>query len=417
MKERIHQLETCFKITSLLNSELNLSRLLDTIMKNAKKIMKGDACSLMLLDKETDELVIQIALSQGASRIVMKRFKVGEGIAGAVVKTGRSRIVKDVYKHPSFNPKFDRISGFKTGSLLCAPLKADGNIIGVCEVIHRRGKGKVFSRGDLALFRLFCDCAAIAIEKARIHEIILENHRHEQEIKFARSTQESFLPETPPEHSRYVFAAKTLPAKFVGGDYYDFIRFDADTLAIVLGDVSGKGVHAALQMARLMSDFRHLSRIDPDPGKVMNEINNILCERSSRGMFSTAIYLLLDMKKRRMRIANAGHPALLIRDKRKTVTEIGKAGGPPLGIVPNTVYGQEMTVLKQGDRVLLYSDGLTEPKNTRNEGFGLNRLRALFQNDESPPQETITIIEKVLRRFIGAAPQFDDQTCVIFQAL
>ena len=417
LEQRVHQLETCYKITSLLNSELNLSNLLDTIMNVTKKVMNADACSLLLVDEETDELVFQIALSDVGEKIKsMTRLKMGEGIAGTVAKTGDPIIVEDAYQHPKFNPDFDKKTGFQTGSILCSPLKAKGNILGVCQVIHGKNQGRVFQHSDLELFLLLCDSAAQAIHNARMHLVLMENQRMEKDMEFAQSVQESFLPTSTPQHAHFTFAAQTHAAQVVGGDYYDFIPFENELLGIVLGDVSGKGVPAALQMARLMSDFRYISQIDPTPKKVLTLINNTLCERSYRGMFTTAVFCLLDMKNRKLSIANGGHLSLLLKSK-NSIQEIGSASGTPLGILPNMEYSQEEHFLQSGDEILVFTDGVTEPKNKQQEEFGLDRLKNLFANHTGSPEEFLQNLQNTIKQFTGDVPQFDDLTALTLKTL
>ena len=418
LEQRVNQLETCYKIASLINSELNLANLLDTIMNVAKKVMNADACSLLLVDEETNELVFQIALSEVGEKIkTMTRLKIGEGIAGTVAKTGEPVIIKDAYQHPKFNQDFDKKTGFQTGSILCSPLKAKGKIIGVCQVIHEKTKSKVFQSSDQELFLLLCDSAALAIHNARMHLVLMENQRMEKDMEFAQSVQESFLPTSTPQHAQFIFAAQTHAAQVVGGDYYDFIPFENELLGIVLGDVSGKGVPAALQMARLMSDFRYISQVDSEPQKVLTQVNNTLCERSYRGMFTTAVFCLLDLKSRKLIVANGGHLSLLLKRKNSTIEEIGSASGSPLGILPNMQYSQEEHFLESGDQILVFTDGVTEPKNKKDEEFGLDRLKNMFEKHEGSPEEFLENLENSIKQFIGDAPQFDDLTSLTFKIL
>ena len=417
LEQRVEQLETCYKITSLINSELNLANLLDTIMNVAKKVMNADACSLLLVDEDTDELVFQIALSEVGEKLkTMTRLKMGEGIAGTVAKNGEPIIIEDAYHHPKFNPAFDKKSGFQTGSILCSPLKAKGKIIGVCQVIHGKDKGRIFQQSDQELFLLLCDSAALEIHNARMHVVLMENPRMEKNMEFAQTVQESFLPTTTPKHTNFTFASQTQAAQVVGGDYYDFIPFDNELLGIVLGDVSGKGVPAALQMARLMSDFRYISQVDPEPAKVLTQINNTLCERSYRGMFTTAVFCLLDMKTRKLSVSNGGHLTLLLK-RNGSIQEIGSASGTPLGILPNMQYNQEDHALQSGDQILIFSDGVTEPKNKQQEEFGTDRLKDMFVNNTASPEEFLEKLETCITQFIGDAPQFDDLTSLTFKAL
>ena len=283
-RERVRQLETCFKINSLLNSQLELDNLLDTIMKTAKQVMKADACSLFLVDKETSELNIHIAVSDVSDKLKeissVIPIKVGEGIAGKVAQTGKALIIKDAYEHPSFNPEFDKHTGFKTGAILCSPLHVQNQLVGVCEVINHSSRRSKFNGKDLGLFQMFCQSAALAVQNAQSHNALIKIERIEKEMEISSVVQSSFLPQEIPQTQRFSFAADSVPARMVGGDFYDFIQVDQDHMAVLMGDVSGKGVSAELFMARLMSDFRYVSQIDPDPSKVLEGVNSILCKRA-----------------------------------------------------------------------------------------------------------------------------------------
>ncbi|MFQ5443163.1 MAG: GAF domain-containing SpoIIE family protein phosphatase [Nitrospinales bacterium] len=417
--KRVQQLETCFKINALLTSELDLANLLDTIMKTLKSVIRVDACSLFLKDDNTGDLVFQVALSPVGRKIknMHKRIKIGEGIAGMVAKTGKPLMIKDAYKYPGFNPDFDKKTGFKTGSILCSPIKVKGKVIGVCQVINSKKRRKPFSGTDMALFRMFCDHAALAIQNAISHQALMENQRLEKEMQVAKTIQQDFLPLQVPEHDQFLFAAKTIPARIVGGDFYDFIPFDDRTIGIVLGDVSGKGVGAALHMARLMSDFRYVSRTHHDPATLLGKVNNVLFERARRGMFTTVVYAVLDMKKRTMKVANAGHHPILLLNKKKKVVECGQASGAPLGIVPKVAYKQEEIKLHRGDTILIYTDGAVEPKNKKNVPFGLKRVHDLLIKSGNSPEDLIDKLQKSIQRFVAGQPQFDDLTFLSFKVL
>ena len=248
----------------------------------------------------------------------------------------------------------------------------------------------------------------------QLEKMTLEKNRIESEVKLATLVLEGFLPESPPNLPKYEFSAHTVPAKFVGGDFYDFIELDSNHLGIVLGDVSGKGVSAALYMARLMSDIRYVSLINPDPVLVISQLNNILAKRSRKGMFATASYLLLDIENRKIKICNAGHHALMIRREGK-ILEAGKAGGIPLGIVENSNYIEENFSLQPGDLVFLYSDGAVEPVNPQMEQFGMERIQSILLQSEGTPEETLKKISDAIARFTQDAPQFDDMTFLMFK--
>jgi len=244
-----------------------------------------------------------------------------------------------------------------------------------------------------------------------------EKNQIESEVKMATLVQEGFLPEATPDIPDFKFAAKTVPAKFVGGDFYDFIELEQGRLGIVLGDVSGKGVSAALYMARLMSDFRYVAMQDPQPGNVIRQVNDIAARRSRKGMFATAVFLLLDVKSKKVRVCNAGHHAMLIRRGDSEILEAGKAGGIPLGIAENVSYIEEEVQLFSGDLVFLYSDGVVEPMNDQKEHFGMTRLRSMISEPSGTPEEILEKVENAIQTFTRNAPQFDDMTFLMFKIL
>ncbi|MFQ5451478.1 MAG: GAF domain-containing SpoIIE family protein phosphatase [Nitrospinaceae bacterium] len=299
------------------------------------------------------------------------------------------------------------------------PLVYKGQVLGVSAEFTRiplpqKGEEQVWGQ-------ILADHMAAAIANARafdeLKKVTVEKERIESELKFAKLVQEGFLPEKLPQHPHFEFAAKMVPAKFVGGDFYDFIPLKNNRLGMVLGDVSGKGVSAALYMARLLSDFRYLSQMDPDPVMVLKQINRILCERSRQGMFATAIFLLLEMDRCRLRIANAGHPPLLIRGPENRTIEKGRAGGVPLGILPNAEYLAEDIPLESGNLVFLFTDGATEAYNPKREHFGLSRLQQVLTHNTNSVTKLIGQLQAEIERFTHNAPQQDDLTFLTFKVL
>ncbi len=349
--------------------------------------------------------------------MTMNRVKLGQGIAGSVAASGEALIIKDAYEHPSFNPAFDKKTGFTTGSILCSPLNNKDEVIGVCQVIHNRDKGRVFGQPDLEMFQMFCDSATLAIQNAKMHHILMENQRFERDMDFAKSVQESFLPAKAPERPGLRFAGKTAPARVVGGDFYDFFELEEQRLGVVVGDVSGKGVPAALQMARLMSDFRYLSQLDSQTGNVLSAVNKAMCERSHRGMFTTVLYMVFDVNDSCLRVANGGHHPLLVRDSQGEIREMAPASGPPLGVLSLSSYQEETCAIQSGDWFLSYTDGLTEPKNPSNEEFGIERVKKIFRDWTGSPESLLEAIESEIDVFTEGAPPFDDLTCVVCRVL
>lgn len=250
--------------------------------------------------------------------------------------------------------------------------------------------------------------------QAALAKLTAEKERLESELQFAHLVQEGFLPDEPPEVPGFKFSAKTIPARFVGGDFYDFIPLKDNRLGILIGDVSGKGVSAALFMARLLSDFRYLAQDYPKPALLMNKVNNILYHRSRQGMFATALFLLLDLKGKKIWAVNAGHHPILIRGKEGGIIERGKMGGIPLGILSDTVYSQEEITVENGGLVFLYTDGAVEPANKSGEQFGAVRLREHILNGGAEPGAIIDRLQEKIQIFSAHAPPHDDITFLAF---
>lgn len=167
-----------------------------------------------------------------------------------------------------------------------------------------------------------------------------------------------------------------------------------------------------------MSDFRFMSQLKEEPKEVLEGVNGLLCERSTNGVYATAVYLLLDLKKKKMTVANSGHPSPILQLKKKLVVGESKASGAPLGIMPTVQYKEEKYSLEPGDRVFLYSDGVTDAKSADNIPFGLNRLCDILNtNKVQKPSMVIRYIEQSMEDFRANRPQSDDWTFLGFQTL
>ena len=290
---------------------------------------------------------------------------------------------------------------------------------------HKRKDGSFFPVEILQNYVEFegeefsCGFVRDITERKRAEEkltrLTIEKDRIENELRVASMIQNEFLPENPPNYPGFEFAAKTIPARFVGGDFFDFIPLPEQKLGLVLGDVAGKGVSAALHMARLMSDFRNFYQECPDPSKVLNAVNRLLSERSRRGMFATAVCILVDLNKKSLKIANAGHhPVLIFKNENRTM-ETSREGGVPLGVIADFEYANEEVNLASGDRVLIFSDGAVEATNENKELFGAKRLNDIFIQGENPPNILIETLLDRIKVFAGNEGPHDDVTFMGFK--
>ena len=414
---KIKRLSTLIEVNGLISSSLNLDQILENVMTISKQVMNADASSLMLIDEKTNELVYEVALGAVGEKLKQEfRLRMGQGIAGTVAQDGKPLLLEDAYRHPKFYRGHDEATGYRTKSMITVPLKVGDRITGVAQVINRLD-GNSFDADDLELFIALSSLAAIAIENAKMHRSLMERQRLVKDMEFARTVQESFLPQHAPEVLNYKFSAHYTPAQEVGGDFYDFIRLDRGLTGIVIGDVSGKGVPAALYMAKLGSDLKTLAFTEKDPAASLGKLNNLLVERSRRGMFATVLYLELDSEGSRLTMSNAGHLPPIIKKTDGTIEKLAPAGGSPLGILSGMQFVQETLPLNPGDTVILYTDGIIEAMNARDELYGYERFEDLVRKSPSDPEALKSAIIEEVNRFTGLSPQHDDMTLVCFGAL
>jgi len=413
----VKRLSTLIEVNGLISSTLNLDEILENVMVISKQVMNADASSLMLIDERTNELVYQVALGKVGEKLKQEfRLKMGQGIAGTVAQEGQPLLIEDVYTHPKFFRGHDDATGYRTKSMIAVPLKVGPRITGIAQVINRLDDVP-FDADDLELFIALCGMAAIAIENAKMHKSLMEKQRLVKDMEFARTVQESFLPQHAPEVRGYKFGSHYTPAQEVGGDFYDFILLDSERTGIVIGDVSGKGVPAALYMAKLGSDLRTLAFTEAGPASALTKLNVLLAERSRRGMFATLLYIELNGQTGSLTLANAGHLPLLIKKADGTVMKFPPAGSAPLGILAGMVFGQQNSSLGPGDTVVLYTDGIIEAMNAREELYGFERLEALIAASPADPELLNSAIINDVNLFTGLSPQHDDMTLVCFGAL
>jgi sigma-B regulation protein RsbU (phosphoserine phosphatase) len=414
LNAKVNALASLIEVSIIINSTLNLDNLIRLVMEKAQSVMKAEASSVMIIDEEKNVLLCPVALGEVGEKVQNIELKMDEGIAGWVATNGEPQIVPDVLKDPRFNPKVDEETGFHTRSILACPLKVKDKIIGVAEVINRTD-GEAFNEEDLELFSTFCRQVAMAIENARIHHLELEKKKMEQQLEAAKFIQLSFMPKDYPVSAKKQFevAAKSLPAISVGGDFYDFFEFNEDTIGFTVGDVSGKGIPAALFMARMISDFRLYTKLHHDPAKVLSVMNKDLFARSRRGMFVTSLYGVLMASTGEFIFANAGHlPFIRVPEKGQELELLNSGKGIPLGIKPQFMVDQEIMRLDKGDMIVSITDGVIEAKNAAGEAYSLERVMEVVAKSKPNVEEVVESLYNEIQSFSKAVIQHDDLTIV-----
>lgn len=415
LKNKVANLSSLIEVSIIVNSTLDLDSVINLVMEKAQSVMEAEASSVMLINEKTGMLEWEVALGEVGEEVKDKvQLRVGEGIAGWVAQTGQPLIVPDVSKDSRFFKKSDDVTGFKTRSILAAPLKVKNRIIGVAEVLNPL-HGRLFTDDDLDLFSTFSRQVALAIENARMHRAMLEKQKLDQQLEAARTIQESFLPQRCPTDGlgRFKIAARSIPATQIGGDFFDFVSYEEDAIGLVIGDVSGKGVPAALYMARLVSDFRIHSKNLSSPNAVLQTMNEILVDRGRRGMFVTLQYSLLDIASGKVSFASGGHlPLLWLHANDGRGEYMTSGGGAPLGITRETRFIPRTLQLQPGDYLISFTDGIVEAKNSDGKQYAMEQLNRKLQRQWDSPQELVDFVIQDVQNFTDGTHPHDDLTII-----
>jgi len=403
------------EVSALINEITESRELLPAVLDVARRVMQVEAASLFLLNAEGElELTyasggITAGTSAPEGRIVVPR---GRGIAGWVLEHGEPLLVPDAYADPRFFSDTDKKTGFHTRSILCVPLQRRGKEIGVLQVLNPIGRD-TFDETDLAAFNAYGNLAATAIDKLRTIERQREQQRVAQEFAFAREIQASFLPQSLPSLSHVHFAATYRPALNVGGDFYDVIELGPDEIYFVVGDVSGKGMPAALLMAQALSILRLIVKPGISPVTAMARWNAMLSGHTIRGMFITAMLGRLTLSTRQVELCSAGHchPFTTLEGR---VEEIKIAGSPPLGLLPELPARSHGLKLEQNQWLVLYTDGLVESFNRDDVPLDPEGVERLLSRKFAGATDVIDGLNRgELNHRQGADPH-DDLTILVF---
>lgn len=403
--DRYKEINLLYSISAKVASCLEPESIAQLVVDEAVKLIQATSASIMLLNPETNILDRIAAFGTAISSNLV--FSPGIGVAGNVLITGKGVLINDVELSPEF------IEGpYKIGALMCIPLKVEEKIIGVMNISNK--DPITYTAGDLKLATALASQAAVSIENARLQAERLERERIVQELEIARNIQQSLLPDTTPVLEGADIIALSLPAKQVGGDFYDFIPLSEKQLGVVIADVSGKGVPAALFMALSRALMRANSLNDPHVTGAVIRTNRLILDCATSGLFVTLFYGILDMQSRAMKYVCAGHnPPMLYKEQTGDIHML-EADGIALGVIDDIELEEKELTLEKGDVIVLYTDGVTEASNVQEEEFGEERLaRLISEHYTLSASDLIAKIQDVVMSFAGEAPQFDDFTLTV----
>ncbi|WP_165234514.1 SpoIIE family protein phosphatase [Aquisphaera insulae] len=407
------------RIGNSLGTTLELGAVLEKVLAALFEIFPAAERGFVLLEDRTRGILTPEAIRTRSG--TPGNPTISKSILQRVLHDGKAILSKDL---PSEFPNSESVSQGRISSLMCVPLMDhQQHPIGVIQIDTRLGR-KHFEQDDLDLLVSVAGQVSVAVQNARLHHDLIKQHELEQELQYAREVMQALLPERPKSVSGYEFWDHYEPARHVGGDYYGFIPLHGPhddrkqpprRWAIAIGDVVGKGLPAALLTARLSAEIRLFLQGEGDPAWVVSRLNQQLTENGVLDMYITFLLIMLDVETHTLRLANAGHPAPLLRRPDGQVLELGKdASGLPLAISPDGPYETWETTLAPGDSVVLVTDGVTDAMNPANERFGDKRLRELIRSTSGGPAVLgDSILQQVQDHSSGRA-QFDDITIVSF---
>ncbi len=414
------KLRMLLDITKRISRSLDLPEVLNLVMDTLDSLIPYDAAGIYILKHAQkvsdlgpdDACVFRTEAVRGydLDELTELQLKMGEGIIGHVALNAEPVISPDVRNDPRYINARER-----TRSEMVAPIISNDEVIGVFDL--ESDQYNSYSEDDLQVLMMLASQVAIIIEKVMLHEQLIEKKRLEGQLEVARQVQLELLPASDPVLEGFDISAYNFPTEEVSGDYYDWVRIHDDEIGIVVADVSGKGVPAALLMAFLRASLRAATHIGYSPHISMSKVNYLLWESIERNQFVTAFYGLLDASNRTLAYTNAGHNPPLLMDAEGKATFIDR-GGVPLGMFRDTRYYEYYLTIEPGQLLLLYTDGVTEANNPEGEEYGSDRLvRAMKDARHLSARALIDFIQHDVIEWTAGLGATDDITFFVIKAV
>jgi sigma-B regulation protein RsbU (phosphoserine phosphatase) len=417
LRKESREKQILYELGKKISSSLDLDEVLNTILDSALEVVAYDAAGIYLVKPGTQTIRHQTVRGYDEEVEAKTPLKVGEGIIGWTVKTGKGIIVPDVSK----DSRYIQVRP-ETRSEMAVPIISNGTVIGAFNV--ESDHLDAYNGDTLKMLEAFSSQAAISIEMATLHQERLERKRIEEELAISRRIQQSFLPARNPDLAGFDVAGINIPSGEVSGDYYDFIKITDSDWGIVIGDVVGKGIPASLIMASFRAGLIAEIRNNYSIRVILSKVSNLLHESLQPNEFVTAFYGVLNLGNWTFTYTNAGHNYPLLRrsgGKYEFLTE----GGLPLGLFADTSYEERIIGLGSGDVMVLYTDGLVEAMDGGGGEFGVGRLTEIVERaHELTAQAILDKIQCSLARFqegdgpaaLSGSQHQDDITIVVVKA-
>ena len=401
-------IEPILAVTRNLAAPFDLITLLTEVVNAAKQVLNADGGSVWLYDAGTDELVLHVA-----SRVSSVRVKADTGLVGSCARNRRVINVPDCYADPRFNPEVDKRSGYRTRCMLTLPLVDHKDVlVGVMQVLNKADG--VFDDYDEILATALAAQCAVAIQRVRMTESLIEGEKMRHQLEMARVVQMSTLPATMPVVPGYDVFGAFKPADLTGGDTFDLAVLGQDLL-VVLGDATGHGIAPALHVTQMHAMLRMAFRLGATLETAFTQVNNQLAESLPDDRFITAFIGLLDPSAHRMRFHSGGQAPILHFKAASATCARYHPTSFPLAAMPLSTLRPAITLeMAPGDILVLLSDGIYEYCDANSEEFGDQRVaEVIAAHHQRPAAELSEKLLDAVRAFANGAPQEDDITMVL----
>ena len=407
----IARLHRILEAAKLLNSTLDLAVLTAIILRIVRDEVGTARGTVFVMNPVKRQLRSLVAQDVEGEDIIIP---VGKGIAGAVAATGETINIPDAYADSRFDSSVDTALAFRTNDIYCMPIvNRLGEIVGVLELLNR---SKPLTAEDEEFLAGVSVHIGLALENAQMHREIVEKRKMERELVLAREIQENFYPNIPEHYSGVEICASSEMCEAVGGDYIGYFPFEDGRFLVILGDVSGKGIGAALVMSSLHAACRALVRHVHAIEDVTRVLNETFVETTSAGVFVTLLIMLVDPIMGRVHYIRAGHnPPLSISGSGNAILYDG-AGSPPVGLFQHLQFKREIANIDAGTVIVIYTDGVSEAENQNDDQFGVDRLTEVVTAARSSSATQIhSKIRNALKDFVGDEPTHDDSTLIVLK--
>src|SRR5215467_15240204 len=393
------------EIARELTSILNVDQLLKRVAELLSRLIDYQMFSILLLDATKEKLQHRFSLRFQESIQLKHDIPLGTGIVGHAAEHKQPILTTDVNKDQRYvraNPE--------TRSELAVPLIYKDNVIGVLDLEHtRRG---FFTEDHQRTITTLAAQIAIAIENARLYEqVARQEKRLERDLAMARELQFRLLPQSLPKLPNLEVAAKFSPARAIGGDLYDFLTYSQSRMALVIGDISGKGAPAAIYAALVSGILRSHAPMEPAPAEMLAAVNYSLAERRIDGQFCSLIYSVWDDTSRTLQVSNSGLPRPIYCHKGKT--QLIEATGLPLGLFDDAEYDEFTFQAEPDDVFVFFSDGILDATNRAGELFGRSRLEKIISGcPDNSAEAVVKSVFTAAAEHAAGVEAFDDETVV-----